>query len=266
MTEPANLLFLGARGSIPISGPDFVKYGGNTTCLAVSTNGALVGVIDAGTGLVRLDDHGFDIPPSLPILLTHYHWDHIQGLSMLPELWSGGHVFTFIGAGDPETVLTGAIQPPWFPVELRRSACAIVYSAIDEPIDLGAVVVTAFPVNHPQGALGFRLDGPLRSVALVTDHESSPESDDTIAAAVHGVDVLIHDAQYLPDEFDDRRGWGHSTWEHAVAMAERVGAGRLILTSHGAERTDEAMDAIVAAASARFPPAEAAREGLNLEF
>jgi phosphoribosyl 1,2-cyclic phosphodiesterase len=266
MPHPANLLFLGARGSIPISGPDFVRYGGNTTCLALSVESTLVGVIDAGTGLVRLEDHGFDVPPSLPILLTHYHWDHIQGLSMLPELWNGGHVFTFFGPGDPEEVLTGAIRPPWFPVELRRSACTIIYHTIDEPMDLGGILVTAFPVNHPQGALGFRLDGPLRSVALVTDHESSPESDDIIAAAVHGVDVLVHDAQYLPEEFDDRRGWGHSTWEQAVAMAERVGADRLILTSHGTDRTDDAMDGIVAAASTRFGSTQAAREGLNIEL
>lgn len=266
MTQPAQLHFLGARGSIPISGPEYVRYGGNTTCLALSFDGSLAAVIDAGTGLVRLDEHGFEIPPSMPVLLTHYHWDHIQGLSMLPELWSGGHTFVFMGAADPESTLTGAIRPPWFPVELRHSACTIEYVTLDGPVDVEGLKVTPFPINHPQGALGFRLDGDRSSVAVVTDHESTAGADDVIASAIQGVQVLIHDAQYLPDEYADRRGWGHSTWEHAVAMANRVGAERLILTSHGLGRTDEALDQIVATASTFFAPTEAAYEGLSVEI
>jgi ribonuclease BN (tRNA processing enzyme) len=266
MTQAAQLVFLGARGSIPISGRDYVKYGGNTTCLAICEDDEMVGVIDAGTGLVRLDDHGLDVPTSLAILLTHYHWDHIQGLSMLPELWNGGHMFTFIGAGDIEAMLTGAIRPPWFPIALRESECALAYRNVDERMRLGDVAVGSFPVNHPQGAVGFRLDGPRGSIALVTDHESTSECDDIIAPQIEGVDVLIHDAQYLPAELARRHGWGHSTWEQAVVMAERIGATRLILTSHSPRRTDPEIDAIVSEARARVPDTEAAREGLRVDF
>jgi ribonuclease BN (tRNA processing enzyme) len=266
MTQAAQLVFLGARGSIPISGRDYLDFGGNTTCLAISEDGMMVGAIDAGTGLVRLDDHGLDVPTSLTILLTHYHWDHIQGLSMLPELWNGGHMFTFIGMGDIEATLAGAIRPPWFPVALRESNCALAYESADDPVRLGGVGISSFPVNHPQGAVGFRLDGPRGSIALVTDHESTSECDDIVAPQIEGVDVLIHDAQYLPAELASRHGWGHSTWEQAIVMAERIGATRLILTSHSPRRTDPEIEAIVAEARKRFPNTEAAREGLRLDF
>jgi ribonuclease BN (tRNA processing enzyme) len=266
MTQTAQLVVLGARGSIPISGRDYVGFGGNTSCFAISEDDTMIGVIDAGTGLVRLDDHGLDVPISLAVLLTHYHWDHIQGLSMLPELWGGDHMFTFMGPGDTEAILSGAIRPPWFPVALRESRCTIAYRSVDDPVRLGGVEITSFPVNHPQGAIGFRLNGSRISIALVTDHESARAADDTIAQEIDGVDVLIHDAQYLPDEFESRRGWGHSTWEHAVAMAQRVGAKHLILTSHAPRRTDREIEDIVSAASARFPSTEAAREGLRVDF
>ena len=149
---------------------------------------------------------------------------------------------------------------------LRESECSLAYETVDSPVRLPGVAVSSFPVNHPQGAVGFRLDGPRSSIALVTDHESTPDCDDIIADEIGGVDVLIHDAQYLASEFDHRRGWGHSTWEHAAAMAERIGAAHLVLTSHSPRRTDPEIEEIVAEAKARFPDTEAAREGLRLDF
>jgi ribonuclease BN (tRNA processing enzyme) len=266
VSEGPRIVLLGTRGSIPVSGAEFVRYGGNTSSFALAVGSRIVAFIDAGTGLVAYGSHGLELAPSIEVFLTHYHWDHIQGLSMLPELWGGGHAFTFIGPGDTEAMLSGAIRPPWFPVALRESRCTIAYRSVDAPVRLGSVEITSFPVNHPQGAIGFRLNGPRSSIALVTDHESTPASDDTIAREINGVDVLIHDAQYLPNEFESRRGWGHSTWEQSVAMAQRVGARHLILTSHAPRRTDREIEDIVSAASARFPSTEAAREGLRVDF
>jgi ribonuclease BN (tRNA processing enzyme) len=128
------------------------------------------------------------------------------------------------------------------------------------------MTVTSFPIQHPQGAVGYGIDGPNRSVAIVTDHESAPDCDDVIAKAIDGVDVLIHDAQYLPSEADSYIGWGHSTWVNAVAMAKRVGATELILTSHAPSRSDSDIDAMVADAVAEFPNTVAAGPGMAVSL
>jgi ribonuclease BN (tRNA processing enzyme) len=112
--------------------------------------------------------------------------------------------------------------------------------------------------------VGYRIDGPTGSVAIVTDHESIPECDDVIADAIQGVDVLFHDAQYLPSEAEEHIGWGHSTWENAVAMAKRTGAKKLVLTSHDPRRTDDDIHAMVAAARVEFENTIAAGPGLEL--
>lgn len=266
MTGSAEVFVLGARGSIPAAGADFARYGGHTTSFAVSVDDNLVAIVDAGTGMVRLSHHGFALPPIVSVLLTHYHWDHIQGLSMFRSLWQGEHEFCFHGPNSPQEALTGAIRPPWFPVALENTVCVTSYRSPGGPFQLGDVTVTPFPVNHPQGAFGYRFDSSTGSLALVTDHESTSDSDDVIAASIKGVDVLLHDAQYLPEEYESHRGWGHSTWEHATAMAERIGASRLFLTSHGPERTDDEIDLLVANAMERFDATGAAREGLRIEF
>ena len=266
MNGSAELFVLGARGSMPTAGPDFARYGGHTTSFALSTGEGLVGIVDAGTGMVRLTHHGFTVPPAIDILFTHYHWDHIQGLSMFRSLWQGGHEFCFHGPNDPRAALTGAIRPPWFPVALENAACVMSYRSPTGASQLRGLTVTAFPVNHPQGASGYRLDSTTGSLAIVTDHESTSESDDVVAASISGVDVLLHDAQYLPEEYESHRGWGHSTWEHAAAMAERIGARRLVLTSHAPERTDAEIDQLVAGARQRFDATIAASEGLVVRF
>jgi ribonuclease BN (tRNA processing enzyme) len=124
--------------------------------------------------------------------------------------------------------------------------------------------VTSFPIQHPQEGVGYRIDGPNRSLAIVTDHESAPDCDDLVAGAIDGVDILIHDAQYLPSEAEAHVGWGHSSWINAVAMAKRVGASELLLTSHEPSRTDSDIDAMVADAQAEFPNTKAIGPGLEV--
>jgi ribonuclease BN (tRNA processing enzyme) len=159
-------------------------------------------------------------------------------------------------------MLTKSIRPPWFPVALDEAPEPVAFHSMDGPVITSGMTVTSFPVQHPQGAFGYRFDGPNRSVAIVTDHESAPDFDDVIARAIDGVDVLIHDSQYLPSEADRYVGWGHSTWVNAVAMAKRVGASELILTSHEPSRSDDAVAAMVADAVAEFPNTVAAGPGL----
>jgi ribonuclease BN (tRNA processing enzyme) len=126
------------------------------------------------------------------------------------------------------------------------------------------VSITEMALNHPQGISGFRIEGPSRTVVIATDHESEPEADRRLAEFARGADVLIHDAQYLPAEYQMRLGWGHSTWEHAVKAAERAEVSELVLTSHDPDHTDEDIDGIVAAAMDRFPNTIAGTEGMKI--
>jgi phosphoribosyl 1,2-cyclic phosphodiesterase len=188
-------------------------------------------VIDAGTGLRGLEavlptDGGLEFT----IILTHYHWGHIQGLPMFGPLADRHNRFTFYGR----------------PYDGR---------------DIGDM-----DLRHPQGAVGFRLDGPSRSIMIATDHEGGdPGIDAALIDLASGVDVLVHDAQYTEDEVaGDRRGWGHSSWAQAAAAANSCGAGRLVLTSHDPGRADDRVEDLVRLARVRFPLTTGAYEGLRL--
>jgi ribonuclease BN (tRNA processing enzyme) len=259
------LVVLGSRGSIPVSGADFVVYGGGTTSFALVVGDRVVGFIDAGTGVVPWRDFGLSVGPSIDVFLTHYHWDHIQGLTMLDLVWSDDHAITIHGPNDPRVALTSVIAPPWFPVSLA-DAPSIRFEQIVGPIELAGLMITPFGVEHPQGAVGYRIDGPLSSVAIVTDHEAGSALDGSIVDAIRGVEVLIHDGQYQPDEAETHRGWGHSTWEDAVAAALSSGANRLILTSLDPGRTDEGVDVLVHTARRDFHSTEAAYPGLSVSL
>ena len=259
------LTILGARGSIPVSGPAYSRYGGNTTSMALSVDGEAFAFVDAGTALIAYRDFDLVLSRAAAVFLTHYHWDHIQGLSMLGEMWDGNCTVSIYGEDSPRDTLTRAISPPWFPVSLAGQN-NIAFKGVSEPVEIGGVTLTAFGVNHPQGAIGYRIDGPTSSVAVITDHETVAESTPRLLAAVDGVDCVIYDAQYLPSEMALHLGWGHSTWEDAVRFVSLVGADRLILTSHDPRRTDDEVDAIVASASEHFPDVEAAVPGLTIDL
>ncbi|MEN8235711.1 MAG: MBL fold metallo-hydrolase [Actinomycetota bacterium] len=263
MITNTRLIVLGCRGSIPVSGAEFAAHGGATTSFALVADHGVLGFIDAGTGIIAYPAHGLRLSSSVDILLTHYHWDHIQGLSMMREVWDGDSAVTIHGPGEPEPVLTTAIAPPLFPAAIS-DAPNVSFRTISPTIDLGGLTVTSFKVEHPQGAVGFRIDGPSTSVGIVTDHESGTSLDAAVVEAVRGVDVLFHDGQYLPEEAASVQGWGHSTWEEAVTTAEAAGVGEVILTSHDPRRTDREIVALVHAARYRFPATEAARVGMEI--
>lgn len=261
----AHLTVLGARGSIPVSGPEFIRYGGNTSSFAVTVEGLTVAFVDAGTGLAAYRYFVDSLAPSVSLFLTHYHWDHIQGLSMLDEMWSGGCDVRIYGPGDPREVLGSAIAPPLFPVAIGDAA-AVSFHPMPGDVTVSGVRFTSFPLHHPQGSIGYRIDGPSRSVAIVTDHEAGSPIDDAVVHAIDGVDVLVHDAQYVPAERADHLGWGHSTCKDALVLADRVGATELILTSHDPGRTDASIDEILLDMQEDFPGVKAAAQGLRIDL
>ena len=252
-----------------VSGVEYAKYGGNTTCFEIAQDPRHRVLIDAGTGL-RDVEHSLsrDHDHQFTMLLTHYHWDHIQGIPVFSPVWMPGNNFTIHGhdtpVGDVRSTLAGVLTQPWFPAALVDSPATISFRDFSEPIEFGQVSITSVALNHPQGITGFRIDGPTRSIVVATDHESEPEADQRLAEFARGADVLIHDAQYLPAEYPVRVGWGHSTWEHAVQAAKNAEVAELVLTSHDPDHTDDDIDVIVAAAAEHFPHVTGGTEGMKI--
>lgn len=271
MDEGFTFTVLGARGSWPVSGPDMLVYGGSTTSFMIPLGDNVTVLIDAGTGVAAVDDLDTAEPQRYHMFLTHYHLDHIQGLQFFKPIYREENTFTFYGvppdAMSLEDAIGGIYRAPWFPIPLAETPSSKEYVDLDfAPIEIGPLRITMAKLTHPQGATGYRIEGPRATVVIATDHEAGDaEVDDNLVAFAAGADYLLHDAQYTPEEHHELyEGWGHSSWQDAVNLAERAGVGQLILTSHDPSRTDEALSRLIELAAARFPATLAASEGLHL--
>ncbi|MGH9259257.1 MAG: MBL fold metallo-hydrolase, partial [Acidimicrobiales bacterium] len=256
--------FWGTRGSVPTPGSHTARYGGNTPCVAVGGPGKsdLV-ILDAGTGIRAL---GLQLVErqngavSAEILLSHAHWDHIQGLPHFKPFFAPGNAVRIWGSRQGttslEAILRQQMDPAVFPVPLDAlSATLTVQQVAPGEFTVGQFVVRAMQLQHPGRPLGYRLTPRAggASVAYVTDHElgaidryqvrRSWRKD--LRAFLADVDLLIHDAMYTPDELETHRGWGHSTWAEAVQLAADVGAKRLVLFHHEPEHGDDQLDALL---------------------
>lgn len=264
----------GARGSAPSAGARTLRHGGHTTCLDVPVGERRRVVLDCGSGLRLLDAVLPDPGPAgfqFDVFLTHYHWGHLEGLPLFRALNDPRNRFTFHGASwggkSVQGLLEEALGPPWLPAGFEDTLASKEYVELGEgTVSIEGLEVTARRLHHPQGVFGLRLERDGRSVVLATDHErGDPRSDDALLALARSADVLIHDARYTPEEYQaSHRGWGHSTWRHAVEAARETGAGRLVLCHHDPSRSDDEIDALVAEARELFPATDAASEGLTL--
>jgi phosphoribosyl 1,2-cyclic phosphodiesterase len=252
---------------MPVSGDAFTRYGGRTTAFAVTAEETSL-ILDCGTGLVAVADRA---ATEWHVLLTHYHSDHLQGLQFFEPLFRPGVSFTFYGHRPENMSLRSAIagyfEPPFFPVTLDETASTKRFVELGSgPISIGSIEVAHSRLNHPQQATAYRLSRGGSSIVVATDHEAGdPKADGALIELAGDADVLVHDAQYTPDDYEAHRGWGHSTWEDAVKAATAAGAGRLVLTSHDPWRSDDEIDSIVAEAQDHFPHVAAAREGMVIE-
>jgi phosphoribosyl 1,2-cyclic phosphodiesterase len=266
------LKFWGVRGSIPVAAYDFLGCGGNTACVELRTKDTIL-IIDAGTGIRRL---GIELQremlgPQLKVdlLLTHFHWDHIQGLPFFSPLYSPDTEVRFHStrpASELRELLEGEMSHPYFPVsfELLPARRGFV-DLTKNPIRLPHVSVHAFPMNHPQGATGFRIETGGRVITHASDLEHGNAEFDTILREyAQGSDVLIYDAQFTPDEYPARKGWGHSTWLEATRVARDCEVDRLILFHHDPAHEDTMMVDIVTQARKSFERTWAAQEGMEI--
>lgn len=246
----------GARGSVPVSGPGHLRYGGDTSCLEVRSSRGDILILDAGTGIRALGNELLGREPfELTLLFSHYHWDHIQGLPFFKPLYDARVTLRLGGCRDARgelvRVLGRALRPPLFPVPFEKVPAAIVPLAFEnETLRVGALTVRRIATSHPDRGAGFRIEEDGASLVYLTDNELSLRhrgglSFADYAAFSRGTDLLVHDAEYTPEEYPQRRGWGHSHFAEAAALAREAGALRLGLFHHNQERTDQALDAMV---------------------
>lgn len=265
------LMIHGARGSYPVSGPTFLRYTGHTSCFSLSLPRGLL-IVDAGTGIASLGDTlaAQKTLPPITILLTHLHFDHVIGLTAFkPLMRSDARVSIMTHPGqiaDWQDALRRMLDGPYWPSKPLDGPAALRFVDLQgDAMDLYGAKVSWCPVQHPQGCLSYRLDMPDGAIVIATDRECGhPDLDARFLAFCRGAGVLIHDAQYTPEEHQSRQGWGHSTWEQAARVAAEAGVGQLWLTSHDPARSDDDIDAIVEQARRIFPATRAATESLRL--
>ncbi len=282
-----NARFWGVRGSVPTPSPAYLRYGGNTLCVEVRTGVPESGAPEAGKGEIMIFDCGTGFrllgnalmkefggrPIRAHVFLSHFHWDHIQGLRFFAPLYQPGnriHFYSFhsFQPRGRET-LRQLIRNPLYPVESKFLSSVVRFQDVHgQKAVVDGAVVTVRRLNHPHGSLGFRLDCGQQVIVYASDHEPDGKHlDASLVELAEDADLFIYDAQYTPEEYaSSRRGWGHSTWQHAVDLARRAGVKKLVLYHHDPDHDDAAIDEIVRQASRHFGDVTAAAEGTVVDL
>lgn len=267
--------FWGVRGSIACCSHGHVAYGGNTSCVEVKAGDHRF-VLDAGTGIRSLGKEFLDDDVrAIHLLLSHTHWDHINGFPFFRPAYDRNRRLSVLagnlkGYGGVESVLARQMQEPVFPVPLDAMKAIVECQDFDAgetfPLYPDVRVRTA-PLNHPNGATGYRIEHAGRAVCYITDTEHIPgQPDENVLALIEGADLVIYDSTYTEDEFPVHVGWGHSTWNEGVRLCRAASAKRLAIFHHEADHDDAFMDAIAARAAAAWSGALVAREGMEIRL
>jgi len=268
--------FWGVRGSTPTPQADNLRYGGNTSCVEVRIGECLL-IFDCGTGLRALGKYLStefgDRESEAHIFVSHFHWDHIQGIPFFKPLYDNPRSrFIFHSSSHHrglQQVLEHQMVTPYFPVNMSEMSATRQFFGIDGRVQIGErITVAAVPLNHPQGCLGFRVEAPDGILVYATDNEPGhPQFDKDVRKLAAGADLLIYDSQYLPEEYEARKqGWGHSHWREAVNIVMESGAKELVLFHHDPDHNDACIDSIVKEARNYYPKVRAAAEGLEISI
>ena len=248
----------GSRGTIAAPGAETSRYGGNTSCVEVRLPDGGVLVLDAGTGAREL---GLalveEAPPRIDMLITHLHVDHVEGLGVFEPIWRAETDLHIWGPASPVASLDDRIatyfSPPLFPIHLSEvPANCTFHDAPEGEWRIGGATLRSQPILHPGATVGYRIEADGSTLAYLTDHEPAlgvdleAASSDWISgfALAAGADVLIHDCQYTPQEYERRVGFGHSSTEHVATFAGRAGADRLVLFHHDPMHGDDQLEAM----------------------
>jgi phosphoribosyl 1,2-cyclic phosphodiesterase len=279
-SQSTTLSFWGVRGSTPTVDRANMRYGGNTPCLELTTRGGTRFILDCGTGL-RMLSNSYTAQANgnglgAHVFVTHYHWDHIQGLPFFNPLYSPQNQFyfysfrsDFLGRDSLKRVLEAQMAVPYFPVDLSAMSAQREFTELagGDKVIIGDSTVTACWLNHPQGCLGFRFDTPDGSIVYATDNEPGRrEFDATLLELCTGANVLINDAQFKPEQLPARKGWGHSSWQESICLAKKAGVQNLILFHHDPDSTDKDLDENLRLAQKQFESVYMAAEGMVLKL
>ena len=269
-------IFWGVRGTLPVSGRRFNRFGGATTCSSLQPNNDTLLIFDAGTGIYPLSrslkKNDISIPLDIHLFLTHFHLDHLMGLPFFDPLYDPDTQITFYSFAPPDVIraqLEGLTAGSLFPVNFADTPSRKRFrSYAENGLDLAGLKIETCPLNHPQGAVSLKILGPDGTVVLATDTEHPEEGvDDRLAAFSRNADALVYDATFTPIEYStEKRGWGHSTWLEGTKLAEASTVKKLYLSHFNPEHEDRRIHRMIREARRRFSFTEGARPGLHLRI
>lgn len=245
----------GSRGSIAVSGKEFTKYGGDTTCIEIITNAGDLIILDAGTGIRPLGNRLMEEGrKKISLLLTHAHWDHLSGFPFFKPIYNKDCEIKIYGPEQTQESLKGIISKtmtsPYFPIELEDISAKITFRGMGHKnYSIGSVKIDTIPLSHPNQGVGYRIQEDGRSFVFLTDNELTYHhpiglSYESYVKFASGADLLFHDAEYSRDEYKTTEGWGHSVYEDTVQLAIDAGVKALGLFHHNQDRTDKEVDRI----------------------
>lgn len=245
---------LGSRGSVPVSGAEYVHFGGSTTCVLVELDDTCI-ILDAGTGIRNIPESVLQ-RSELPLFLTHAHLDHLIGLPMFPYLFrKNAHLSVY--ADGPEQ-MARLFSPPYWPLSLQELPAEVSFHPMPDQVRIQTVCVERMRGSHPGGVSVFRLSGRRHTVVFATDCTLTDEVRPTLLQFADGCDLLIIDGQYSDEEWADRKAYGHSRWTEAARLGLEAGALQIRITHHDPAHTDAFL---VSAEASLRPDCLFAREG-----
>lgn len=266
--------YWGVRGSIACPSAKYVMYGGNTSCVEVACGGHRI-VLDCGTGL-RNFGHWMMRKniKKVDILMSHTHWDHINGFPFFSPAFRDGYEFT-IRAGhllannmNIKDVMAGQMNQPTFPVPIEAMHSKLEFQDFNagDTFELGnGIIVKTLPLNHPDNATGYRIEYKGKVFCYITDTEHVPDKpDENVLELIEGADLVTYDCTYTDREFPGKVGWGHSTWQEGVRLCLRAGAKRLAIFHHDPDHEDPFMERLEAEARLAWEGAMVARENMRI--
>ncbi len=238
----------GCRGSIPVSGKEFLFYGGDTTCIEIRDINNNIIIIDGGTGIRELGKKIIkEKKRSVNLIFTHVHWDHIIGLPFFPPIYDKDFLINVFGVpdiqGDILSLALEVFSSPYFPVNSCELAATIKFHPIKEIVKIGDIEVKIIALSHPNGGIGLKFSSKGKRFVFLTDnelgykHQGGKDFSDYVMFCKEA-DLLIHDAEYTPQEYAEKIKWGHSTLDQVVSLAIEAGVKRLGLFHHNQNRTD----------------------------
>ncbi len=261
------LKFWGTRGSCPVSGPEYAHFGGNTICMELRYDDLLL-IFDAGTGIRPL---GLTLKneKKIHLFLSHFHWDHIVGLPFfMPIYQKGVEVVIHSPRPDGKELIDQLFAKEFFPIHLDQIQAKLKFKMIEEetPLEIGKLTLSAYPTHHPGKTFSFKIKTPKEQISYITDNEVEIEKQKGFLAFHKGVDLFIHEAQYSQDEYEKKKGWGHSSFTQVAEMVRLIQPAKWLITHHDPKHSDRELHLFEKEVKALPCPAEWIADGHTIDL